>query len=103
MAVDEAIAYIKGNYSGSLKLGELAAAANLSERQFSRLFRQQTGMSFIAYLHTIRMEAACRLLTGTRHSVAEVAAAVGYADLKFFHQLFKRKIGAAPRQYRDKL
>ncbi|AIQ45833.1 AraC family transcriptional regulator [Paenibacillus sp. FSL R7-0273] len=99
-AVDEAIACIKANYAGGVTLGGLAAAANLSERQFSRLFRQQTGMSFTGYLHNIRMDAACRLLTDPGYSVAGVAAAVGYADLKFFHQLFKRKIGMAPRQYR---
>ncbi|AIQ51470.1 AraC family transcriptional regulator [Paenibacillus sp. FSL R7-0331] len=99
-AVDEAIACIQGNYAGGLTLSGLAAAANLSERQFSRLFRQQTGMSFTGYLHNIRMDAACRLLADTSRSVAEVAAAVGYADLKFFHQLFRRKIGMAPRQYR---
>lgn len=100
VAVEEAIAYIKSNYAGGLTLSGLAAAANLSQRQFSRLFRHQTGMSFTGYLHNIRMDAACRLLADTSRSVAEIAAAVGYADLKFFHQLFKRKIGMAPRQYR---
>lgn len=100
MAVEEAIACMKSHYAGRLTLSGLAAAANLSERQFSRLFRQQTGMSFTGYLHNIRMDAACRLLADTSLSVAETAAAVGYADLKFFHQLFRRKIGMAPRQYR---
>jgi AraC family L-rhamnose operon transcriptional activator RhaR len=101
IAVDEAIAYIKCNYTSGLKLSALAARANLSERQFSRLFVQQTGMNFTSYMHNIRMEAACRMLTGTRHSVAEIAAAVGYSDLKFFHQLFKRKTGETPRHYRN--
>jgi YesN/AraC family two-component response regulator len=34
-------------------------------------------------------------------AVGDIAAAVGYADLKFFHRLFKKKIGVTPRQYRD--
>lgn len=101
LTVDEAITYINRNYATDLKLGELAAKANLSERQFSRLFQRQTGMNFTNYLQSIRMDAACRLLTGGRSSVGEVAAAVGYADLKFFHRLFKKKIGTTPKQYRE--
>lgn len=103
IAVDEAIAYINCNYANGLKLSELAGKANLSERQFSRLFRHQTGMSFTDYVQNIRMDAACRLLSGGHSSVGEIAAAVGYADLKFFHQIFKRKIGMTPREYRNTL
>ncbi|MGG6311503.1 helix-turn-helix domain-containing protein [Paenibacillus macerans] len=101
LTVDEAVAYIDRNYATGLKLGELAAKANLSERQFSRLFQRQTGMNFTGYVQGIRMDAACRLLAESRCSVGEIAAAVGYADLKFFHRLFKKKIGMPPRQYRD--
>jgi AraC-like DNA-binding protein len=101
LTIDEAVAYIDHNYASGLRLGELAAKANLSERQFSRLFQRQTGMSFTDYLQSIRMEAACRLLAVSRFSVEEIADAVGYADLKFFHQLFKKKIGSTPRQYRN--
>ncbi|WP_127492244.1 AraC family transcriptional regulator [Paenibacillus glycanilyticus] len=101
LSVDEAIAYIDRNYSSELKLGELAAQARLSERQFSRLFRRHTGMSLIEYVQSIRMDAACRLLTAGHGSVEEIAGAVGYADLKFFYRLFKKKTGVTPRQYRD--
>ncbi|WNS45254.1 AraC family transcriptional regulator [Paenibacillus sp. MMS20-IR301] len=103
LTVDEAIAYIDGNYASVLRLGEFAAKANLSERQFSRLFRQQTGMSFIDYVQGSRMDAACRLLTASRLSVTEIADTVGYTDMKFFHQLFKKKIGTTPREYRNTL
>lgn len=99
--VNEALAFIHSNYASGIKLSESAAKANLSERQFSRIFRHQTGMSFTDYLQTIRMDAACRLLSGTRRSVSEIAAASGYADLKFFHRVFKKKIGLTPRQYRE--
>ncbi|GLX70491.1 AraC family transcriptional regulator [Paenibacillus glycanilyticus] len=101
LSVDEAIAFIDQNYAAELRLGILASQAKLSERQFSRLFRSQTGMSFTEYVQNIRMETACRLLTASRSSVEEIANAVGYADLKFFYRLFKKKTGISPRQYRD--
>jgi transcriptional regulator GlxA family with amidase domain len=103
IAVDEAIAFINYNYASGLKLSDLANKANLSERQFSRLFQRQTGMSFTEYMQSIRMDAACRMLSGSHSSVSEIAADVGYADLKFFHQVFKKKIGMSPRQYSNSL
>jgi Transcriptional regulator containing an amidase domain and an AraC-type DNA-binding HTH domain len=101
LTVDEAITFIDRNYAAELKLGELAAQARLSERQFSRLFRSHTGMSFIEYVQSIRMDAACRLLTASHNNVEEIAGAVGYSDLKFFYRLFKKKTGVTPRQYRN--
>ncbi|MUG66776.1 AraC family transcriptional regulator [Paenibacillus campinasensis] len=101
LSIDEAVAYIDRHYASSLRLGDFAAKANLSERQFSRLFRKQTGMSFTEYVQGIRMDAACRQLAASHQSVAEIASEVGYSDLKFFHQLFKKKIGVTPRQYRQ--
>lgn len=98
--IDKAIAYMDVNYASPMTLKELAAEAKLSERQFSRLFRKQTGMNYSAYLQNIRIAAACRLLKSSRDSVQNIAGAVGYADLKFFHRLFKRKTGVTPRRYR---
>lgn len=98
--IDEAIAYINRNLSSELRLNELAAQACLSERQFSRLFQRQTGMSFIEYVQNIRMESACHMLISEPLRVKDIAIAVGYADLKFFHRLFKRKTGTTPQQYR---
>ncbi|AIQ54765.1 AraC family transcriptional regulator [Paenibacillus sp. FSL R7-0331] len=100
MAIDEAIAFINYHYANGLKLNDLAGKANLSKRHFSRLFRNQTGMSFTNYLQNVRMDAACRLLSEGGNSVAGIAAAVGYHDMKFFHQLFKKKVGLTPLEYR---
>lgn len=102
--VSQAVAYMEANFrSNELSLTRLAAEAKLSERQFSRLFRKQVGMSYLSYLHNLRIDAACRMLKTSLDSVASIASAVGYMDLKFFHRLFKRKTGLTPRQYRSGL
>lgn len=100
LPVAEAIAHMAEHYAAPLKLGELASMAKLSERQFGRLLRHQTGMSFTAYLQHLRMTAACRLLADTTQRITDVAASVGYADLKFFNRLFHAKTGVSPRAYR---
>ncbi|MCC3373943.1 AraC family transcriptional regulator [Cohnella sp. REN36] len=83
-----------------LPLAEAAALCGVGERQFRRLFRRQTGMTLTAYAQDVRIGEACRLLRTSDRAVADIAAAVGYQDLPFFHALFKKKTGLAPRDYR---
>lgn len=99
-SVEHVVRYIEEQYADHLTLKKLASQVGLSERQFSRLFAQQTGMNFSTFLQNTRVEAACMLLTSTHRSIPEIAAAVGYGNLKFFHRLFKRKTGETPLGYR---
>lgn len=99
--IQQAIAYMEAHFrSGELSLARLAAESKLSERQFSRLFHKQTGMGYLAYLHNLRIDAACRMLRSSSDSISSIASAVGYTDMKFFHRLFKRTTGLTPGQYR---
>lgn len=99
-SVEHVVRYIEERYADNLTLPELAAQIGLGERQFSRLFNQQTGMNFSTFLQNTRVEAACVLLTSSHRSIPEIAAAVGYSDMKFFYRLFKRKTGETPLGYR---
>lgn len=99
--VQQAIAHMTAHYrSKELTLEKLAELSKLSSRQFSRIFQKQTGMSFLAYLHHLRIEAACRLLKNSSDTISSIASSVGYTDMKFFHRLFKRTTGITPGQYR---
>ncbi|MCF2941311.1 AraC family transcriptional regulator [Paenibacillus alkaliterrae] len=99
--VAQAVACMEAHFrSKELSLDKLAAEAKLSERQFSRLFRKQVGMSYITYLHNLRIDAACRMMKSSLDSIPSIASAVGYLDMKFFRRLFKRKTGLTPGQYR---
>ena len=55
-----------------------------------------------AYLHRLRTEAAKRILEGDRMTIGEVSLAVGYKDVAFFRDLFKRHAGLSPSAYRDR-
>ncbi|OWA33465.1 hypothetical protein B9G55_22655 [Saccharibacillus sp. O16] len=99
-SIERAVRHIEAHYAEPLTLQDLAAATGLSQRQFSRLFVRQTGMNFSTFLQNTRIEAACKLLTSSHLNISGIAAAVGYSDLKFFHQLFRRKTGSTPLLYR---
>ncbi|NQX65102.1 helix-turn-helix transcriptional regulator [Paenibacillus alba] len=99
--LDRLLAHIRSNCGQLLSLTEAAARLSISERQLHRQLKKHTGMSFMAYVQQARIEACCRQLRATDHKISDIAANVGYQDMKFFNQLFKKLTGVTPRDYRQ--
>jgi len=79
-------------------IADWSAALGLSRRAFTRLFRQQTGLSFVSWRQQACLIAALpRLVAGT--SVTEIALDLGYDNPAAFTAMFKRIQGASPRSY----
>lgn len=93
-------AYIAEHYMEPLTLHELAARLNYSLPYISKRFKEDTGVSFVNYLQNYRVMQGCRLLSGSKHSLAEITEMVGYRDVKFFSELVKRMTGLSPRDFR---
>ncbi len=77
------------------KLAEVAALLCTSERTLKRWFRDD-GISFRELLEHSRRSKADRLLGGSRYSLTDVAAQLGFSDLSSFSQAYKRWTGHAP-------
>ncbi|OXM16849.1 AraC family transcriptional regulator [Paenibacillus herberti] len=99
-ALKETLQLLHSQFALSLSTSTLAAKAGLGERQFQRLFAKHTGMSPIAYLQTLRVQEACRLLRETDWKLTAISSAVGYQDPAHFTALFKRVVGCPPGRYR---
>lgn len=102
-AVTQAIDFIHDNYAGGLSLSDIAAAAHLSPFHLSRIFKKATGVSPHQYLLQVRVNSARALLAAGAggRSLAEVAAAVGFADQSHLTRHFKRMLGVTPKQMRQ--
>ena len=87
----------------SLTLGDIAAKSGLSENHFGRVFREQLGITPVAYLIRLRIEEAQRLLSHTDHRVQEIAREVGFSDPFHFSRIFRQQRGLSPRQWRSAL
>lgn len=81
-------------------LRELANAVALSRSALSERFSHFLGESPMAYLANWRLQLGARALTSTNHSVAEIAAQVGYESEASFNRAFKRRFLAPPARYR---
>lgn len=97
---EQALRLLERDFAGALTAASVAAAVGVSERQLGRLLRARAGMSFLELLQHMRIREACRLLASTPFKVSDIAARVGYQDMKYFNRLFKQKTGVTPRQYR---
>lgn len=92
--------YIKANYAEALTVETLADIVHLSKSYFMGLFRKIYGMSAIAYVHHVRIEAVCELLKHTDESITEIAIRCGYPSVANFNRHFKKEVGMTPGEYR---
>ncbi|MDF2963556.1 MAG: DNA-binding response regulator [Paenibacillus sp.] len=87
-------------YQQDLSLSRIAKDANYNLSYMSRLFKSETGTSYLKYLTDIRMQKARQLLRETSLSIGQVAKEVGFRDDKHFIKTFKREVGMTPSEYR---
>ena len=99
--VEKIVQYVKEHYATGFKLEELSLVTFLSEKQLCEFFKKYTGMTIIEFSQKVRIEEACNFLKTTEKKVIEIAWEVGYKDLKFFNQIFKRITKVTPREYRN--
>jgi YesN/AraC family two-component response regulator len=99
-AIQQVIYYIQSTIPGEITLQEAAAKVHLNPSYLSQLFKQQMKMNFVEYVLEQRMERAKRLLANTCLRISEVAERVGYADLAYFSNAFKRVTGKTPTEFR---
>ena len=98
-AVVSVLRYIEEYYrDGSLT--EIAERLHYELPSLSRLIRQKTGRNYTELLQDKRLSQAGWLLRNTDWKVDEIANAVGYENLSYFHRLFAARFGQSPRQYR---
>ena len=92
--------WIADHLGDDLSVPALARRAGMSPRNFARAFRREIGRTPAAYVEAQRVEGARRLLETAEASVAEVAAACGFARVETMHRAFRRGVRVTPGQYR---
>ncbi|QRY65736.1 GlxA family transcriptional regulator (plasmid) [Ensifer sp. PDNC004] len=98
--IQKSVNYAKANLRNVLSVDELADAAGLSARQFSRAFRSETGQSPAKAVEHLRVEAARLLMEQGRHSMDVIAEQTGFADSDRMRRAFLRTLGQPPQTIR---
>ncbi|MVV52415.1 GlxA family transcriptional regulator [Pseudomonas sp. PB120] len=95
-----ALEFARRNLHRDLSVEDLADAAFLSPRQFSRSFRAETGSSPAKGLENLRLEAARLMMEQGRHSLESIAAETGFGDRERMRRAFLRVFGQSPQSMR---
>ncbi len=101
---DERIRVAEALIQASLREGvatsRLAEHVGLADRTFVRRFKAATGRLPGGYLQALRIEAAKVMLEREERPIQAISSDIGYDDVAFFRELFKRSTGMTPGQYR---
>lgn len=92
--------YIEEHYAESLTLEQVSGVVGLSPSYLSTVFKKDTGVTFLEYLSSVRMDMAKQLLKNTSFTVADICEKVGYSDVRYFTKSFKKYSGLKPNEYR---
>lgn len=97
--IKKALACVRECYSDELTVTAIARQLNISEEYFCRLFKKETGYTFVHYLTHYRIHVAAGLLKNFPIMIGEAAEQVGYTDVNYFSNTFKRIMNVSPSEY----
>ncbi|MDF7825384.1 AraC family transcriptional regulator [Pontiellaceae bacterium B12227] len=92
--------HIHDHFEEPLSLQDMAAMSGASETYFCRLFKHETGMTFLNYVNSLRIEQACVLLRDTCDNALDICYQVGFNDYTHFGRQFKKNTGMSPADFR---
>jgi transcriptional regulator GlxA family with amidase domain len=98
--IQTALAFARKNLHTKLTVEELAEAAHLSPRQFTRAFAAETGESPAKAIEKLRLEAARVMLEDSRHPIEIIARQTGFANRERIRRAFVRAFGLPPQAMR---
>ena len=94
------LAFMEQHLDMPLTLDAMAAHSGQSLPYFTKLFRQRTNQSPMAYFIQLKIRKACELLDQTDSTIREIATQLGYDDPYYFSRIFKKTQGCSPAAYR---
>ena len=96
----DACQYVSLHLNRKISLDEVAEHLYMNPSYFSRLFKKETGETFIEYVNKMKVHRAKELLDQTNLPVAKICEALGYDNHSYFIKMFKTVAGVTPQEYR---
>ena len=100
---EEILRYIEEHLNEPITLKTLSEQFFFSSYYFHRVFKRAAGKSLAVYVRERRVSLACRLLSETNASAAEIGMQCGFQTPQSFTRTFKRMTGLTPSEYRKSI
>jgi AraC-like DNA-binding protein/quercetin dioxygenase-like cupin family protein len=98
-AIFQVLAYVESHYANG-SLTELSELLHYDLYWLSREIKRKTGKTYTQLVQEKRLAQAAFLLKNTDRNVDDIANAVGYENMGYFHRIFRELYGMSPRAYR---
>ena len=98
--VRELLSWLRDHLTEDLSVAALARQINLSERQFTRVFKSELGVTAAHHVEAVRLESACRLLETTSRTVDQIATTCGFGTPETMNRAFRRRLNTTPGDHR---
>lgn len=95
------LACIHNHYPEKLTLADIAASANISEREALRCFQKNLNQSPVEYLIGFRLNQAKKMLAETEYSITQISYQCGFSNSAYFGKIFKKNFDMTPLAYRS--
>lgn len=98
--INESIDYINKNFKEKLSLDLVSSKVFMNPKYFSKVFKEQTGVSFSIYINNLKIKHACRLLETTNYPAYRISMECGFSDPSYFNRVFSSTMDMTPLNYR---
>ena len=96
----QVLRYVEAHFAEG-SVGELAEQLHYDQSWLSREIKRKTGKTYTQLVQEKRLAQAAFLLKNTDRNVSDIAVAVGYENISYFHRIFADSFGRSPKHYRD--
>lgn len=97
------IKIIQEEYAKNISLEGVAKLVGVSSQYLSKIFKEETKMTFIEWVTRLRIDKAKEIIQDQEQAIKEVGVLVGYKDPNYFSRIFRSVLGMTPSQYREKV
>ena len=97
------LGYVFEHYGERISIENLAAYANMSQRECYRIFRERLHISPVEYINSYRIQIACQMLISSEKTITEIGQSCGLGSSSYFGKVFKAKMGYTPEHFRAKM
>ena len=94
------IRFVDENYMHKIRLSDFAEAEGFSMSYLSHFIKSTLNQSFQEYVNSVRVNCACKLISGGEEKLTAVSMASGFSDYRYFSAAFKKQFGMTPEQYK---
>jgi AraC-like DNA-binding protein len=95
------INYMNQNFREKITIESLSKLANMSESNFNRIFKKETGISPIDYLINVRIKKAKKFLREKTNTITEISMNCGFYSISHFSSCFMKQFGMSPSDYQN--